>query len=443
MGCSVSLSTLRHVIFGVLLASFNFGSSLVNIYYLFKENHVLFGILDLFLLWFPGLTVFVVLAYLQGRDESLVKVPRLQFWLVTSSILVFCPLVPIALTIAFLVTGSEKIHHKATMAKLFAGFLDHGPHFVLRLVIVVLIGLSQGGVYNRDDHIFILSMVTSFLAFILTTLWFNERRSSILKWVFLSGPMYSAIFACRAFTLAVFLKETLHNDKTDAPWAIFILSIMLASNVTLFRLCGQDWLRSGVFAITSILVPSGFNNDPLYYQLPNQEVTLDQTKVYSVTTCEQEIEFKDENEPQENAENIEAPSRMRSTRFFILHVLFNTILMCCVSSFLFTTSEDLDSNSDDALVIPQLLGVVPGMAFSIGYCFTLRDTSTQSGDAESCCRACCGRLQKSAKMILSTVFTVFGYLSLVPALFWTFIYKWFTSFDEDVRLVMTKYASKE
>ena len=49
----------------------------------------------------------------------------------------------------------------------------------------------------RDDHIFILSMVTSFLAFILTTLWFNERRSSILKWVFLSGPMYSALFACR------------------------------------------------------------------------------------------------------------------------------------------------------------------------------------------------------------------------------------------------------
>ena len=101
--------------------------------------------------YFPaaGLTVFVVLVYLQGRDESLVKVPRLKFWLVTVSILVFCPLVPIALTIAVLVTGSEKIHHKATMAKLFAGFLDHGPHFVLRLVIVVLIGLSQGGVYNR------------------------------------------------------------------------------------------------------------------------------------------------------------------------------------------------------------------------------------------------------------------------------------------------------
>ena len=35
-------------------------------------------------------------------------------------------------------------------------------------------------------------------------------------------------------------------------------------------------------------------------QLPNQEVTLDQSKVYSVNSGEQEIEFKDENEPQEN-----------------------------------------------------------------------------------------------------------------------------------------------
>ena len=175
---------------------------------------------------------------------------------------------------------------------------------------------------------------------------------------------------------------------------------------------------------------------------------------------------------------------MRSNRFFILHVLFNTILMFCVSSFLFTTSENLDSNSDDALVIPQILGVVPGqdpgqqddndecltelftgLAFSIGYCLTLHDSYSQSGDSESCCRTCCGRysliiendcllltfktssihfrLQKSAKMILATVFIVFGYLFLVPSLFWTFLYKWFTSFDDDVKMVMTKYASKE
>ena len=95
------------------------------------------------------MTVFVSLVYLYRLDDSVVKLPRPQFWLMALSTLVFCPLVPIALTIAFLITGNERIHHQATTAKLFAGFLDHGPHFVLRLVIVVLIGLSQGGVYNR------------------------------------------------------------------------------------------------------------------------------------------------------------------------------------------------------------------------------------------------------------------------------------------------------
>ena len=51
--------------------------------------------------------------------------------------------------------------------------------------------------FFRDDFIFVFSMFTSFLAFILTALWFNERNSNLLKWIFLSGPMYSAIFACR------------------------------------------------------------------------------------------------------------------------------------------------------------------------------------------------------------------------------------------------------
>ena len=63
--------------------------------------------------------------------------------------IIFCPLVPIVLTLAYLIKKDEKIHEKATMSKFFAGFLDHGPHFVLRLVIVVLIGIAQGGVYQR------------------------------------------------------------------------------------------------------------------------------------------------------------------------------------------------------------------------------------------------------------------------------------------------------
>ena len=62
-------------------------------------------------------------------------------------------------------------------------------------------------------------MVTSFLAFILTTLWFNERRSSVLKWVFLSGPMYSAIFACRSrhFKAAMCYSQFLFAEPSPLP----------------------------------------------------------------------------------------------------------------------------------------------------------------------------------------------------------------------------------
>ena len=40
---------------------------------------------------------------------------------------------------------------------------------------------------------------------------------------------------CRAFTLAVFLRETLYNDRSDALLAILIIVLMVGVNVTIFR----------------------------------------------------------------------------------------------------------------------------------------------------------------------------------------------------------------
>ena len=37
-----------------------------------------------------------------------------------------------------------------------------------------------------------------------------------------------------------------------------------------------------VFGTTSLLVPSGFKNDSLYYQIPDQDIGMDQSKVYTV-----------------------------------------------------------------------------------------------------------------------------------------------------------------
>ena len=77
---------------------------------------------------------------------------RLVWWklfVYPLALLLFYPVVPLLLTAAFLITNNEKTLEKAVMSKYFTAFLDHGPQFVLRLVIVVLVGIAQNGVYNR------------------------------------------------------------------------------------------------------------------------------------------------------------------------------------------------------------------------------------------------------------------------------------------------------
>lgn len=278
MGCGQTLNFLRHLLFGIVLASFNLFSSLVNIRHLLDTQHTMFASLSLALLWTPGLVTSVGFLVLYARGNKTIN--RLNVWklvLYPVLLLVLYPVIPIILTLAFLITKNEATHEKATLAKFFAGFLDHGPHFVLRLVIVVLVGVSQGGVYSRTDVVFILSMISSFFSFMLTALWFNERLSSWGRWFFLSGPMYSAVFACRAFTLAVFLKETLHDHNHHELPVVMVLVIMFLTNLCLFRHCGQDWTRSAVFGVASLLLPAGYNNDNLYYQVPRQDILEDPT----------------------------------------------------------------------------------------------------------------------------------------------------------------------
>ena len=119
----------------------------------------------------------------------------------------------------------------------------------------------------RHDTVFVLSMVSSFGSMIYTALWFNERSSTLLRWFFLAGPMYSAIFACRAFTAAVLLKTTVHDGSLAAGSFFLLLAAIIGTNLGIFRLCGQDWTRSSVFAIASTLLPAGYQNDRLYYQV--------------------------------------------------------------------------------------------------------------------------------------------------------------------------------
>ena len=79
---------------------------------------------------------------------------------------------------------------------------------------------------------------------------------------------------------------------------------------------------------------------------------------------------------------------IRSTKFFLLHVIFNTLLMFSVSVYLFTSSSDLDTSSDDALVIPQLLGVVPGKIYNGGHNAWYKVTGVSYADTNLYGRHC-------------------------------------------------------
>jgi len=421
---------LRHLLLGICLSTFNFISSIINIFYLNKEGHKTYAGMSLFLLWFPGMVTSVGFLVLYARGNRAIN--NLVKWkLVVYPLLlvVFYPIIPIVLTAAYLYTKNEKTYEKATIARFFAGFLDHGPHFVLRLVIVCLSRISQGGVYQRDDNIFILSMISSFGSFILCALWFNDRESSRLNWFFLSGPMFSAIFACRAFTLAVYLRETLNDPELSASYTFLVIIIMFLTNFFLFKFFGQDWTRSAVFGIASLLLPAGYNNDKQYYQVPKQELIIDHES-YEIAPRLRE----DPAEPQIQVQTMEMETKerelipMKSGKFLLLHILVNTVLMSTCAAYIYF-SKSLETESDDALIIPQIFGVIPGFFFTIGRSFLMPDILPVYEDNDTRAQQVCGACKKGAKRAIAIAFCFLGFLSLVPALFWTFIYKWFTSSD--------------
>jgi len=451
MGCLDAMSLMRHVFFGVVLGTFNLISSAINVYFLFQEGHNKFAVISVFLLWFPGIVTSVAFLILYARGNNTIL--RLVWWklfVYPLALLLFYPVVPLVLTIAYLITDNEKTLEKAVMSKYFTAFLDHGPQFVLRLVIVVLVGISQNGVYSRHDTVFILSMVSSFGSMIYTALWFNERKSSLLRWFFLAGPMYSAIFACRAFTAAVLLKTTVHDGSFAAGAFFLLLAAIIGTNLGLFRLCGQDWTRSAVFAIASTLLPAGYKNDRLYYQVPGQDILepCENYREMELTVGVEDqldegaagdhlVEASGDQPVVEEGEDQKKKSLvpMRSAKFLLLHVLINSAIMGMVSIKIFF-SQNLDTGSDDALVIPQILGVIPGLLFTVGQSMLMPDICPEnnSGTTSNCGKVC-GGLITGGKVCLAVIFSILGFLALLPALFWTFIYKWITSADVKLSLL--------
>jgi len=442
MECKDCLSLTRTIVLDVCLNTFNLVLSFINIHYFFNTQETMkIGYLTLFLMWFPGMVTSVgfLLLYIRGaKVVSILRTWKLFFY--PFCLLVFYPVLPVILTIMYLVKRDAKHQDRARLSRLFAAFLDHGPQFILRVVVVVLNGLPHRGLYRRDDVIFILSMVASFMSLLLSALYFNERKSRVATRLFISTPMFAAIFGCRAFTLAVFLREVLQDESPllQQLLCLLVLLLMFSTNIVLFRWCGQDWIRSVVFSLSSLLIPAGYNNDPEYYQLPHQNLLHDQDKCHPAPRLRRELsnetpgqmregerglsEMKLEKDGVEIVDEV-VLEPMRSGKYLLGHILMNSVLMGVCSVYIYFSANLLDQQADEALVIPQILCVIPGLLFGIGRSFLHADFFPVYEDDNSISDRACGACRKGMKIFLSVSFTCLGYASLVPAVMWTVVYK--------------------
>ena len=174
--------------------------------------------------------------YLTG-SKALAELDKKKVVAYPIILLLLYPALPVILTIVSLIKKDDVHHERARLARLFASFLDHAPQFVIRVVVVVLLGIPHRGLYTRDDTLFILSMIASMMSLVLSAIVFNENKKFIAIKLLISVPMFAAVFASRAFTLAVFMKEALQNDSfgTHELSGFGVLIVMAAINLGLYR----------------------------------------------------------------------------------------------------------------------------------------------------------------------------------------------------------------
>ena len=158
--------------------------------------------------------------------------------------------------------------------------------------------------------------------------------------------------------MAVFLKETLDQESYRSEWigGLIVVILYFITNVAIFKISGQDIIRSLVFGFSSTLIPAGYNNDDYYYQIPNQPLIDSNTYQENEVTPEN-IEMNQINN--RVPANSDISQKMRSGLFLVLHTILNTILLSSCAIYIATT-KDLSEQSNNALILPQILCVIPG-----------------------------------------------------------------------------------
>ncbi|CAB4056539.1 unnamed protein product [Lepeophtheirus salmonis] len=420
---SVCIAKLRLIVGGLIFGLWNNVGTVINAITLSKKGHHSMSALTIFWLFFPGIITsgaYLIIRICKYKSEGgSLSLPGL---ILRVSLLLFCyPILPF--TYCILSIWSDRYVSTYKFLKLLEGFMDDGPQFVLKLIIVTLYEIGLGR--EKGDIIFLLSMFTSFGSIVFYGIRFNEPFTKWYIKLFLLLPMYSTSVLSRSFTLSVFLKETIHKDSIA------------------FYVAGQDKIRSVIFGCSSLIIPAGYNNVKEYYQKPGQPLgeslvgagisnksSSDDNHTPESATLFLQFSISSPSEdryqrPEENLENDgtadnendDGSRNMKSGLFLLIHNFADVFLLFSATIYLYF-SKKLSETSLDALILPQFLCIIPGFFFVLARAVLYKDLRSR------CCDEAYGyKFWKILVGFLSVGFTVIGYASLVPASLWTIIWK--------------------
>ena len=201
------------------------------------------------------------------------------------------------------------------------------------------------------------------------------------------------------------------------------------------------------------MIPAGYNNDEYFYQCPNQPLWSDdptQTQYEnrdpdnntigpsSLNNAQlgqnhnsnsrqhyyEEIQIPEigsvpidnvSKEEEANAKTSNPLSNMKSGKFLIIHTVLSTLILSGCAIYISITKENLSDSSTNALILPQILAVVPGCFFTLSRSVLyLKNNKPRIFP------------QKAWNIILimfSAILSIIAYGSVIPALFWSLLWK--------------------
>ena len=121
------------------------------------------------------------------------------------------------------------------------------------------------------------------------------------------------------------------------------------------------------------------------------------------------------NNPIVDQQTITHSNKMKSGRFLIIHTVTSTLLLSGCAIYISATRENLSTSSSNALILPQILAVVPGCFFTLSRSVLFLENNKPKIFPR--------KIWKVLLIVFAAILAVIAYGSVIPALFWSLLWK--------------------